>query len=494
MISLLLIGGGGHCKSSIDVIETEGKYKIAGIVNQSGGSREQILGYDVLGDDVDLPELFKKYTIALIPVGQIKSADLRVKLYLQTQKIGFELPTGTSSRAYVSRFASLGVGTIVMHDALVNTGAKIGNNCILNTKSLVEHDGIVEDHCHISTSSIVNGGILVREQTFVGSNATKLDHIEIGEKNIVGGGSDSAIDSKSIKNLTIGYFADGPWSYQALAKLIADSTLQIAFVCARFDNPDPVLKKIASENEIDFLTHPKVNSEEFLESITKYECDLFISMSFNQIFKKRLIECPPERSINCHAGKLPFYRGRNILNWALINDETEFGITVHYMDEGIDTGDIIVQKCHPISDEDDYSTLLERAYIGCSELLYQAVKIIQSGASNRISQRLIHPTGFYCSDRRKGDEVLNWNQTSREVFNFVRAICRPGPQARTSLNNNEILINRVEWIPNAPIYIGIPGAVLKVERNGFVVKTEDSFVRVLEWTSKEVIKVGDRFK
>ena len=153
----------------------------------------------------------------------------------------------------------------------------------------------------------------------------------------------------------------------------------------------------------------------------------------------------------------------------MINDETEFGITVHYMDEGIDTGDIIAQQCYPISDEDDYSTLLESAYIGCSELLYQAVKIIQSGASNRISQRLIHPTGFYCSDRRKGDEVLNWNQTSRVVFNFVRAVCRPGPQARTFLNNNEILINRVKCIPNAPIYNGIPGAVLKVEKKGFIV-------------------------
>jgi methionyl-tRNA formyltransferase len=65
-------------------------------------------------------------------------------------------------------------------------------------------------------------------------------------------------------------------------------------------------------------------------------------MSFNQIFKSEIINLPRLKTINCHAGKLPFYRSRNILNWVLINDEKEFGITVHYVDEGIDTGDIIL--------------------------------------------------------------------------------------------------------------------------------------------------------
>ncbi len=188
MKSLLLVGGGGHCRSCIDVIEAEGKFKIAGIVNQSGGSREQILGYDVLGDDDNLPELLKKHPNALITVGQIKSADLRMKLFQQVQRLGFELPTIISPRAYVSKNAILGIGTIVMHDALVNTGGKIGNNCILNTKSLVEHDAIVEDHCHISTSSVVNGGTIIREKTFIGSNTITKEYITVGKNSVIGGG------------------------------------------------------------------------------------------------------------------------------------------------------------------------------------------------------------------------------------------------------------------------------------------------------------------
>ena len=188
MKPLLLIGAGGHCRSCIDVIEAEGKYRIAGIVERDGERRASILGYKVLGNDNDLPELLKNYPSALITVGQIKSSALRKKLFLQTQKLGFELPTVISPRAYVSKTASLGIGTIVMHDALVNSGAKVGNNCILNTKSLVEHDAIVEDHCHISTASVVNGGTIIREKTFIGSNTITKEFITVGKNSFIGGG------------------------------------------------------------------------------------------------------------------------------------------------------------------------------------------------------------------------------------------------------------------------------------------------------------------
>ena len=188
MKPLILIGGGGHCRSCIDVIEAEGKYKIAGIIEQTGGNSESVLGYQILGNDNDLSELVKGCSTALITVGQIKNADLRVRLFQQLRGIGFELATIISPRAYVSKNATLGAGTIVMHDVLINTGAKIGNNCILNTKSLVEHDAIVEDHCHISTSSVINGGTIIREKTFIGSNTITKEYITVGKTSVIGGG------------------------------------------------------------------------------------------------------------------------------------------------------------------------------------------------------------------------------------------------------------------------------------------------------------------
>ncbi len=144
----------------------------------------------------------------------------------------------------------------------------------------------------------------------------------------------------------------------------------------------------------------------------------------------------------------------------MINDESEFGITVHFIDTGIDTGDIILQDTFDITDEDDYSTLLERAYIECANILYKAVKLVQSDSYTRVKQTDIHPVGLYCGMRQIGDEILNWNQTSREIFNFVRSICKPGPMARNFINDKEIKINKAEMIENAPSYKGIAGQVV----------------------------------
>lgn len=297
-----------------------------------------------------------------------------------------------------------------------------------------------------------------------------------------------------MKKMKIGYFADGPWAHQTFAKLLKDETLEIAFVCARNDSPDPVLQGEAAKNGLNFIVHPKINAPDFIEMIRQYECDLFVSMSFNQIFRSELLNLPRLKTINCHAGKLPFYRGRNVLNWVLINDESEFGITVHYVDDGIDTGDILVQSCHPISDADTYETLLLRAYEGCATTLYEAIKSIQTNSAVPVAQNSIHPLGFYCSARKHGDELIDWNQKSREVFNFVRAICEPGPKAKTFFGDVEIKINRVEYLEAAPSYKGIPGSVVGINHGTFIVKTFDSFVRVLEWRSTYQPKVGDRLK
>ena len=153
--------------------------------------------------------------------------------------------------------------------------------------------------------------------------------------------------------LNIGYFADGPWGYKTFNKLIHDSEIKISFICVRFGSKDETLKNYAKQYGIDYLEHENVNSDEFILNLKKYDCDLFISMSFNQIFKNDIINFTKYKIINCHAGKLPFYRGRNVLNWVLINDEKEFGITVHYVDEGIDSGDIILQRIYKISDQDN---------------------------------------------------------------------------------------------------------------------------------------------
>jgi sugar O-acyltransferase (sialic acid O-acetyltransferase NeuD family) len=179
MEKIILIGGGGHCKSCIDVIEQEGRFEIAGIIDKAELIGTKVLGYEVIGSDDDLNRFSQTYKFALIAVGQIQSSKVRIKLFKLLKDIGFELPVVISPKAYISRHAKVEEGTIVMHDVFINADARIGKNCIINTKALIEHDAVVEDNCHISTGAIINGGTVVRSHMFYGSNATSKEYVEV---------------------------------------------------------------------------------------------------------------------------------------------------------------------------------------------------------------------------------------------------------------------------------------------------------------------------
>jgi len=189
MRNILLIGGGGHCKSVIDVIEQEGQFKIVGIIDKPILLGSMVLGYPVIGSDSDLPNLVKKYKHALITVGQIKSASLRMKLFDLANDVGFELPSIISPSAYVSSHASIGSGVVVMHGALINANVTIGDNCIINSKALVEHDCQISKHCHISTNATVNGGVIVHPCCFIGSGAIIIESITVEQNSFIKAGA-----------------------------------------------------------------------------------------------------------------------------------------------------------------------------------------------------------------------------------------------------------------------------------------------------------------
>jgi len=187
---IILVGGGGHCKSVIDVIEQEGKFKIAGIIEKDRSLiGNKVLNYEVIGCDDDLKELRKKYDYALVTIGQIKNSTPRIKIFEKLKKLEFQLPVIISPLAYVSKYASLEEGTIVMHYALVNANAKVGKNCIINTKAIIEHDVIIGNNCHISTAAVINGGVEIGDNVFFGSNAVCKEYIKIKEDSFIKAGS-----------------------------------------------------------------------------------------------------------------------------------------------------------------------------------------------------------------------------------------------------------------------------------------------------------------
>lgn len=193
----MLIGGGGHCRSCIDVIEATNLYEIIGIVEKTTAPKNDEWRYPIIGSDADLPDLLKITRLVLITIGQIHSSEKRSALYERLLKLGAVFPIITSPMAYISKNAVIEQGSIIMHGALINSGAKIGKNCIINSHALVEHGTKIEDNCHISTGSKVNGDVFVGEGTFVGSGAIIHHGIRIGKNSSITAG---AIVSHNLSN------------------------------------------------------------------------------------------------------------------------------------------------------------------------------------------------------------------------------------------------------------------------------------------------------
>jgi len=186
--NLILIGAGGHTRACIDVIEQEGIYIIAGLIGLAQEVGSKHFGYEVIATDAEIPELVEQYQFALITIGQINTAENRIRLYTQALDAGFTFPTVIAPTAYVSSHSTIGKGTVVMHGAIINAGALVGNNCIINSNSLIEHDAHVGDYCHISTGAILNGNTLVGPGSFIGSGAVIKEGVSIGANSLVGMG------------------------------------------------------------------------------------------------------------------------------------------------------------------------------------------------------------------------------------------------------------------------------------------------------------------
>ena len=185
--NLILIGGGGHCKSVIDVAESV-DYNILGILGMPEEVGKSVFDYMVIGTDDDIPQYADKAEF-IITVGFIKNPSIRLRIYDKVKQAGGKLATIVASTAHVSRYATLGEGTVVMHQAVVNAGAKIGENCIINTFCNIEHDAVIGAQCHISTGTMVNGDCKVGERVFIGSQSVLANGITVGEDIIVGAGS-----------------------------------------------------------------------------------------------------------------------------------------------------------------------------------------------------------------------------------------------------------------------------------------------------------------
>lgn len=188
MSGIVLLGGGGHCRAVLGVLERLGEYEVHGISDLAEMKGQHVLpGYPIDLVDSDLEKIYPQTRQAFVSLGD--KLILRRTLYRLATDIGYVLPALISPTSFVSRHAQVGPGALVMHGAVVSTASRVGANAILNTGSIVEHDCEVGDHSHIAPGAVLCGRVWIGELTLVGANSVVLPGVRIGHHVVLGAGS-----------------------------------------------------------------------------------------------------------------------------------------------------------------------------------------------------------------------------------------------------------------------------------------------------------------
>jgi len=233
------------------------------------------------------------------------------------------------------------------------------------------------------------------------------------------------------------------------------------------------VKTLALEKNIPVLQPKKIKEE--IDLVLSYQPDLIITCAYGQIIPKEILDYPKYGAINVHGSLLPKYRGGAPIQHAIMNGDKETGITIMYMNELMDAGDIISTKSIPILDSDDCGTLFEKLSIVGRDLLLETIPSIINGTNKRIKQNEEDVT--YASVITKEDEHINLDKSSLEIKNLIRALS-PKPGAYLLLDGKRIKIYKVQVIDKE--YTGKIGEIVDIEVDGIIFKTKDKALKIIE--------------
>jgi methionyl-tRNA formyltransferase len=217
-------------------------------------------------------------------------------------------------------------------------------------------------------------------------------------------------------------------------KVLLDAGDEVVAVVTHEDDPNeeiwfPSVAELAREHGLSVHTPSDPNTPAFVELIRSLAPDLILSFYYRKILSPELIRIPRLGAINLHGSLLPKYRGRSPVNWVLVNGEKETGVTLHYMVEKADAGDIIAQRAVPIGMDDTALSLFRKITAAAAELLGETYPLIKSGRAPRIPQDASQATKF--GGRRPEDGKISWEAPALSIYNLIRAVTHPYPGAFT---------------------------------------------------------------
>jgi methionyl-tRNA formyltransferase len=265
-------------------------------------------------------------------------------------------------------------------------------------------------------------------------------------------------------------------------EVLAQEKFDIRAIFSHLDNPDENIwfgsvAEWGKKNQIPVFCPQNVNTPEWIEMIRKISPEVIFSFYYRDLLNRDILVIPSAGSFNLHGSLLPAYRGRCPVNWVLVKGEPRTGVTLHYMVEGPDAGDIVGQKEVLIEFEDTAYTLYQKLCVKARELLEELLSLIKKGMAPRVAQNLKH--GSYYGGRRPEDGKINWNWPVMQIYNLVRAVTEPYPGAFTHLSEGEKLL--IWWaLPEKDEIPKCPVGTLEFEKDNVYVRASDGRLRLLD--------------
>ncbi len=279
--------------------------------------------------------------------------------------------------------------------------------------------------------------------------------------------------------MAIIFFGTPLFAVPALEKLISSGE-DVVLVVTQPDRvggrghriiPPPV-KNVAEREGLTVAQPGSIRSEDFINRLKTLKPEFIVVVAYGRILPKGVLQIPLRGCINVHASLLPGYRGAAPIQWAIISGDKKTGITTMLMDEGLDTGDILLQREVDIREEDKALTLSERLSLVGAELLVETLNGLRTG---KLKPRPQQGEPGYAPILKKNDGLIDWSLSARMIFNRVRGLY-PWPCAYTYYKKKMLKLLRVEAIEGH----GQPGEVVHKGKGELIIGTPDGLVRILE--------------
>ena len=239
------------------------------------------------------------------------------------------------------------------------------------------------------------------------------------------------------------------------------------------------VKQTAIDYGINIIYQPeKIKDQDFIDELERLNADLFVVAAYGQILPEAILNIPKYGCINVHGSILPKYRGAAPIQWSIINGEEKTGVTIMYMEKGLDTGDMILKEEFAIEKTDTYKTLHDKMSVIGANTLIKAIDLIENNKANPIKQNDDEATYAPMITKQMGH--INWDNTSKDIINLIRGI-NPSPMAYT-IYKDEVF--KILWAEEISGYNGSIGEIADILKDGFVVKTKDSAIIIKEMQAK----------